>query len=122
MRFASGAKLTAPRLRFRHSSSSQQGSILVLCRTRRPAVPCTRQRIGLTNADFAWAAGELRCFVTQIRAVDEVESGGGWYQDVCADILDVDGPGGFVDGSDPPRILFEAHIFDRESGGKFRAS
>lgn len=79
-------------------------------------------RIGLAPSDFDWATGRLGCSYPQIRAVDEVESGGGWYEDVRADILAVDGPGGFVDGPDLPKILFEAHIFDRETGGKYRAS
>ncbi|PXW67901.1 uncharacterized protein DUF3380 [Blastomonas natatoria] len=39
-----------------------------------------------------------------------------------ADILAADGPGGFLDGPHLPKILFEAHIFDRETGGRFRAS
>ena len=68
------------------------------------------QQIGLTADDFAHAARALQCTVAQIRAVDEVESGGGWFKDVRADILAVDGPGGFVDGPNLPKILFEAHI------------
>lgn len=79
-------------------------------------------QIGLTAADFAHAARALQCTVAQIRAVDEVESGGGWFKDVRADILAVDGPGGFVDGPHLPKILFEAHIFDRQTGGRFRQS
>lgn len=79
-------------------------------------------QIGLTNDDFAHAARALQCTVAQIRAVDEVESGGGWFKDVRADILAVDGPGGFVDGPNLPKILFEAHIFDRQTKGRFRAS
>jgi hypothetical protein len=77
----------------------------------------------LTDADFADAAALLGCSVAQIRAVFEVEaSGAGWFQDVRGDILARDGPGGFLDGPDLPKILFEAHIFDRETKGKFRAS
>lgn len=79
-------------------------------------------QIGLTTADFQWAASKLGCTVAQIRAVDEVESGGGWFTDVRADILDLDGPGGFIDGPHLPKILFEAHIFDRETQGRFRAT
>jgi hypothetical protein len=33
-----------------------------------------------------------------------------------------DGPGGFLDGPHLPKLLFEAHHFDRLTGGKFRAS
>lgn len=79
-------------------------------------------RIGLTDRDFAEAAQALGCEVAQIRAVWEVESGGGWFTDVRADILDLDGPGGFLDGPDLPKILFEAHVFDRHTGGRFRKS
>ena len=80
------------------------------------------QKIGLTGFDFAQAAETLKCSVAQIRAVWEVESNGGWFQDVRADILAADGPGGFIDGPDLPKILFEAHVFDRETDGRFRAS
>lgn len=79
-------------------------------------------QIGLKTADFMDAARVLGCTVAQIRAVWEVESGGGWFTDVRADILAADGPGGFIDGPNLPKILFEAHVFDRETGGRFRAS
>lgn len=81
-----------------------------------------QEKIGLTSADFADAAVTLKCTVAQIRAVWEVESGGGWFQDVRADILAADGPGGFIDGPHLPKILFEAHVFDRETNGRYRAS
>lgn len=63
--------------------------------------------LGLTAADFQAVATRLGCTVAQVRAVDEVESAGS----------------GFLPG-DPPlvKILFEAHIFDRETGGRFRAA
>lgn len=80
------------------------------------------EKIGLTSLDFAQAARALDCSEAQIRAVWEVESNGGWFRDVRADILAADGPGGFIDGPDLPKILFEAHVFDRETGGRFRAS
>lgn len=79
-------------------------------------------QIGLTTADFIAAASKLGCTVAQIRAVWEVESGGGWYRDVRKDILDRDGPGGFLDGPNLPKILFEAHHFSRLTGGKFDRS
>lgn len=79
-------------------------------------------RIGLTAADFAAVAADLGCTVAQIRAVWDVESGGGWFSDVRADILALDGPGGFLDGPHLPKILFEAHIFDRFTRGRFRTS
>lgn len=77
-------------------------------------------QVGLTAADFAWASSALGCTVAQIRAVDEVESGSGWFTGVRSDILDLDGPGGFIDGPNLPKILFEAHIFDRETEGRYR--
>lgn len=79
-------------------------------------------QIGLTAADFRLAASTLGCSVAQIRAIDEIESGGGWFNDVRTAILDLDGPGGFIDGPALPKMLFEAHIFDRETGGRFRTS
>lgn len=80
-------------------------------------------RIGLTNADFARVAQRLGCTVAQIRAVWQVEcSGKGWFTDVRGDILAKDGPGGFLDGPHLPKLLFEAHHFDRLTRGRFRAS
>jgi hypothetical protein len=84
--------------------------------------PPVRPQIGLADSDFVDAARSLGCTVAQIRAVWEVESGGGWFKDVRADILAADGSGGFIDGPNLPKILFEAHVFDRETGGRFRAS
>lgn len=86
------------------------------------AGPSARPQVGLEPADFQRAAAKLGCTVAQIRAVDEVESGGGWFTDVRADILDLDGPGGFMDGPNLPKILFEAHHFDRLTAGRFRAA
>lgn len=59
----------------------------------------------LTPADFERAAKELNCEVAAIRAVAQVESAG---------------PGFLSDGQ--PVILFEAHVFDRLTGGRFRAT
>lgn len=87
-----------------------------------PRETTAASQIGLTQADFDQAARTLNCTVAQIRAVDEVESGGGWFKDVRADILDLDGPGGFIDGPNLPKILFEAHKFDAFTGGRFRTS
>ncbi|MFZ5702465.1 MULTISPECIES: N-acetylmuramidase family protein [Pseudomonadota] len=78
--------------------------------------------IGLTLADFRTAAATLGCTSAQIRAVWEVESGGGWFTDVRSDILALDGPGGFLDGPHLPKILFEAHVFDRQTAGRYRHS
>lgn len=78
--------------------------------------------IGLGTADFSRAAASLRCTAAQIRAVWAVESGGGWFKDVRADILALDGPAGFLDGPHLPKILFEAHVFDRYTKGRYRSS
>lgn len=85
--------------------------------------PAAKVSAALTEKDYADGAALLGCSVTQVKAIFEVEAmGSGWFTDVRADILARDGPGGFLDGPDLPKILFEAHIFDRETGGKFRAS
>lgn len=94
--------------------------LLALARPQASAPP-SHHPATATDADFAQAAGFLGCTVSQVRAVWEVESGGGFFTDVRADILALDGPGGFLDG-DLPKILFEAHVFDRLTGGKFRAA
>lgn len=57
----------------------------------------------LTQADYVLAARELGCSVAAIKAVAEVESAG--Y--------------GFLPTGEP-KILFEAHVFDRLTGGKYR--
>lgn len=76
----------------------------------------------LTEQDFKDAAALLGSSAAQIRAVFEVEAqGSGWFKDVRGDILDRDGPGGFLDGAALPKLLFEAHIFDRETKGAYRA-
>ncbi|OHC95651.1 MAG: hypothetical protein A2792_03405 [Sphingomonadales bacterium RIFCSPHIGHO2_01_FULL_65_20] len=93
-----------------------------LWQARTPAPAAVAPQIGLTLADYQAAATALACSVAQIRAVDEVESKGGWYRDVRADILALDGEGGFLDGPHLPKILFEAHIFDRNTDGRFRQS
>lgn len=56
----------------------------------------------LTEADYATAAGRLRCSVAAIKAVAKVESRGS----------------GFLTTGEP-RILFERHVFRRLTGGKF---
>ena len=58
---------------------------------------------GLTESDFELAARELGCEVAAIKAVAEVESAG---------------RGLLPDGR--PTVLYEAHIFDRLTKGKFR--
>lgn len=80
-------------------------------------------QLELTEADYAHAARMLGCTVPQIKAIFEVEAAGsGWFTDIRADILALDGPGGFIDGANLPKILFEAHHFSRLTGGKFDKS
>lgn len=84
------------------------------------AQPGAAPQIGLTRTDFLDAAAILGCSVAQIKAVWEVEcSGQGWFTDVRGDILNLDGPGGFIDGTALPKILFEAHHFARYTKGKY---
>lgn len=85
-----------------------------------PASPVAQ--IGLTTEDFLWATSKLSCTIAQIRAVDEVESGGGWFKDVRADILAKDGPGGFLGGPHLPKLLFEAHKFSSFTNGRYDKS
>lgn len=59
----------------------------------------------LTEADYVAAARKLGCTVPAIKAVAEVESRGA----------------GFLSTGEP-KILFEAHIFDRLTAGKYRHS
>lgn len=84
-------------------------------------------QVGISPEAFEAAARQLEPdnvphALAAIRAVDEVESGGGWFPDMRAEILALDGPGGFIDGENMPKILFEAHVFARNTGGKFNAS
>lgn len=57
----------------------------------------------ITESDYREAAKALGCSVAAVKAVAEVESAGS----------------GFL-SSGEPKILFEAHIFDRLTGGKYR--
>ena len=59
----------------------------------------------LTDTDFERAAQRLGCQVAAIKAVAEVESTGA----------------GFLPSGEP-KILFEAHVFDRLTGGRYRRS
>lgn len=59
----------------------------------------------LTDADFQRAAKRLNCPIAAIRAVDQVEAQGA----------------GFLPSGEP-KVLFEAHVFDRLTGGKYRKS
>jgi hypothetical protein len=61
--------------------------------------------MGLTEQDYQRSADRLDCEVAAIKAVDEVEASGQ----------------GFLPSGEP-KILFEAHIFDRLTNGRFRKS
>lgn len=58
----------------------------------------------LVDADFERAAKAIGCTVAAVRAVNDVESRGGFFADAR------------------PKILFERHIFHRQTGGRFDAS
>ena len=79
-------------------------------------------KIGLELDDFREVATRIGCQPAQIYAVWQVESGGGWFRDVRKKILELDGPGGFIDGPHLPKILFEAHKFHKYTNGRFTKS
>jgi peptidoglycan hydrolase-like protein with peptidoglycan-binding domain len=58
----------------------------------------------LTIADYQMCADFLNCSLAAVRAVVQVEAAGGGF---------------FGDGR--PKILFEAHLFDKFTNGKYRA-
>lgn len=62
----------------------------------------------ITEADYHAAARLLRCSVPAIKAVAEVESRGVGFIT--------------VDGQQVPKVLYEAHIFDRLTHGRYRQS
>jgi hypothetical protein len=82
------------------------------------AKPPTARPRALVHADYVEAAGMLDGDVAKVITVKTVESGGAWFTDVRKSILDLDGPGGFLDGPDLPKILYEAKVFHVETGGK----
>lgn len=83
-------------------------------------LPADKRPLG--PADFQKAAVRLGGTVPQVRAVDEVESaGGGFVDNVRAEIFALDGPGGFID-DELSKILFEAHKFHRHTGGRYDKS
>jgi len=83
--------------------------------------PVAAQAAGLTASDYARAAQAIGVTPAHIYALVEVEGGAGWFTDVRAEILALDGPGGFIDGR-LPKILFEAHWFSRFTEGRFDQS
>jgi hypothetical protein len=61
----------------------------------------------LTDEEFAAAAQELGCAVAAIKAVTEVEAAGNGF---------------FKPPDNRPKILFEAHLFSKFTGGKYDGS
>lgn len=59
--------------------------------------------------------------IAAVKAFKEVESGSGWFTDV-ARVIALDGPGGWLDGTSLPKILFEAHKFGKHTNYKFNTS
>lgn len=72
----------------------------------------------LTYSDIKDAADSYRLSFGAVKAVIAVESGGGYFTDVRREILDLDGPGGFIDG-DLLKILFEAKWFHKFTDGVY---
>ncbi|MCH7575311.1 MAG: DUF3380 domain-containing protein [Candidatus Marinimicrobia bacterium] len=64
----------------------------------------------LDSGDIASAAKQLDVTEAHVRAVVEVEASGAGFL------------GKYADGPRLPKILFEAHIFSRETGGKYDKS
>lgn len=73
--------------------------------TGTPAAGGSAPQRGITEAQYAAVARDLGVDVAALKAVASVESSGD----------------GFLD-SGKPKILFEAHVFHRETGGRFDAS
>jgi hypothetical protein len=69
------------------------------------ALPAVRGGARLSEADFARAAKRLDCEVACVKAVTEVEAGGGGFY-----------------ASGRPKILFEAHVFSRRTEHQYDAS
>lgn len=64
-----------------------------------------RQAPAITEDDYRAAAKRLGCSLAQIKAFAKIESGGGGFS-----------------RNGRPKILFEAHIFSRLTGGKYNRS
>ena len=72
----------------------------------------------ITDTEIRSSATKFSIPFSAVKSVIAVESGGGWYTDERKDIVDLDGPGGFIDG-DLLKILFEAKWFHSFTGGKY---
>lgn len=106
-------------LLLRQQAARARGVTLSVDPVIAPAPSPATSGFELTAQDFIDAAREIGVNPATIRALKEVESGGGWFKDMRADILALDGPGGFLDGQNLPKILFEAHVFSRHTGGRY---
>lgn len=87
--------------------------------------PVSEEGRSITPANLRAAASKLTAAagrtvsLAHIETIITIESRGAWFEDIRKDILDLDGEGGFLDGPDLPKILFEAHLFSRKTGGKY---
>jgi hypothetical protein len=105
-RIAAALRPIAPDGRLTNADVPIINQLAALWQARSPiAAPAPVAKLGLGPEDYAAAAKRLGCTVAQIRAIDEVESNGSGF---------------LPDGR--PKILFEAHWFDKFTGGKFRGS
>lgn len=69
------------------------------------ALPSPKGSSSLTEGDFARAAAKLGCEVAAVKAVTAVESGSSGF---------------FASGR--PKILFEAHVFSKQTGHRYDAT
>lgn len=104
-RIAAALRPIAPDERLTTADVPLINQIAALWDARATLAPVPVAKIGLGPADYSAAAARLKCTVAQIRAVDDVESRGSGF---------------LPDGR--PKILFEAHWFDRYTKGRFRAA
>jgi hypothetical protein len=109
-------------LLLRQQAAECRGEILRSDPALQPAPAPGTDGFELTHQDYVDAAAELGVVVATPYALKEVESGGGWFKDMRADILALDGAGGFIDGQNLPKILFEAHKFSSFTNGRYNAT
>lgn len=101
---------------FGNKSKAALSAMVVHARLGRGASPTVAKII--TNDQIKVIAAKFNVPFSATMAVKAVESNGGWYTDERADILALDGDGGFIDG-DLLKILFEAKWFHSFTGGVY---
>jgi len=74
---------------------------------------------GLPAGAVERAAERLGCQIAQLKALIEIESGGGWITDIHHGILHSHGVRGFTVTGALPAILFEAHWFSKLTQHRF---